>query len=200
MGSGAAGRPGFPVRASAGVLAAAALLAGGAICARRWLVVVTVHGQSMEPAYRDGDRLVARRTQRARRGDVVVLAPWGSLAPLSPWAGNTTPPGRWLIKRVVAMTGDPVPDCITAALPGLAGVRIPPGCFMVLGDNLAHSHDSRHEGAIRADRVRAVPFWRLSRSRPAGGAQPSRRCAPIDKSPQCGEPFFGASGSMTTVR
>lgn len=138
------------------MLAAVALLAGCAICARRWLIVVTVHGRSMEPAYQNGDRLVARRTQRARRGDVVVLAPW-----------QPTPAGHWLIKRVVAMTGDPVPDCITAALPGLAGVRIPPGCLMVLGDNLAHSHDSRHEGAIRADRVRAVPFGRLSRSRPA---------------------------------
>ena len=158
------------MRAAAGVLAAVALLAACGICARRWLVVVTVHGRSMEPAYKDGDRLVAKRTRRVRTGDVVVLAMDRSPSDL---AGDTTPTGRWLLKRVAAMAGDPVPDYVAAALPVFAGLRVPPGCLMVLGDNLAHSHDSRHEGAIPADRVRAVPLRRPHRDLDHGSRQRS---------------------------
>lgn len=54
------------------------------------------------------------------------------------------------------MTGDPVPECIAQARHELAGCIIPPGYLAVLGDNLASRHDSRHQGLVHADRVRAV--------------------------------------------
>ena len=55
---------------------------------------VAVAGASMEPTFRDGDWLLVRRLRRPpRRGDVVV-------------ASDPREPGRLLVKRVHAVTGD----------------------------------------------------------------------------------------------
>ena len=125
------------------VPAAAAILP--VIMLRRRLLIVAVRGHSMEPTYRDGEQLLARRVPTTRRGDVVVLAPHAPPVNL-----------QWLIKRVAGTAGDPVPACVAQARPELADVIIPPGYLAVLGDNLASSHDSRHQGLVRANRVRAV--------------------------------------------
>lgn len=131
------------------------LLAGGL---RRRLVVVTVFGASMEPAYRPGQRLLASRVGRdIGRGQVVVLA-----------AGQRATARLLIIKRVAAIGGDAVPACVAAARPDLAGTIVPPGYLIVLGDNPERSRDSRHDGLVPADRVRAVAI--RSRSRPDAAA------------------------------
>jgi signal peptidase I len=63
---------------------------------RRRLCVVTVSGQSMAPAYRDGDQLLVVRSQRrVQVGTVIVFVPP---------AGFTEVP--LLVKRVVGPAGD----------------------------------------------------------------------------------------------
>lgn len=110
---------------------------------RRWMIVV-VDGPSMAPTLAPGARLVVRRTAAAtiRLGDVVVAD--------APSPG----PQRLIVKRVVAVPGDPVP----ATVPALAspGATVPAGRYLLLGDNPADSRDSRVFGYLPAERVRGV--------------------------------------------
>jgi signal peptidase I len=91
-----------------------------------------------------------------RTGQVVVLEqPRGDFVPASPpphW-----PPSRreWLIKRVVAVPGEPLPETMQAA-PGVAGSPVPPGKLLILGDNGAVSLDSRLLGYIDAERILGI--------------------------------------------
>ncbi|MFF4737297.1 S26 family signal peptidase [Streptomyces sp. NPDC001262] len=139
-----------------------ALAAAGLAVAARSVVVVTVRGESMAPAFRDGDRVLVRRGRRPSVGEVVVAE--------RPAAGGTWPgppvrasdgaaavQGRvWLIKRVAAVPGDRI------RFRGTGGAeRVPPGRLVLLGDNRAVSHDSRHLGYFPADRVLGrVLRWR----------------------------------------
>jgi signal peptidase I len=156
------------------LLAASGLAVAGGVALvirlRRRLVVVTVRGRSMEPAYKDGDRVLARRAvlRELRCGDVVVLTPLTLRQVAGPYvaAASATGPavplitGRWVIKRVAAVPGDIVPACVASARPDL-GRLVPSGCIVVLGDNAAHSYDSRQEGFVRVTRVRAVALRHL---------------------------------------
>jgi signal peptidase I len=131
----------------------AVLSAGGAAAGllRRRLMVVAVDGPSMRPTYQDGDRLLVLRTRpgAVRRGQVVIFAP-----PRSGAMRNRPIGGRiWLVKRVAAAPGDPVPPGLAPALTGLAGTPVPPGCLVVLGDNPTRSHDSRQDGFLESRRV-----------------------------------------------
>ncbi|WP_219825575.1 signal peptidase I [Nonomuraea typhae] len=127
-----------------GLLLGVLLLAAGAVWARRSYVVVTVQGESMTPTLADGDRVLVRRRRpgQVSRGDVVVLEP-------------PREPGRWNVKRVVALPGDPVPD----------GLRetgtVPDGALVVLGDNPGGSADSRQRGFFPADQLLGVALRRL---------------------------------------
>jgi len=115
---------------------------------RRRLVVVTVEGPSMEPALRDGDRVLVRRVplRKVRTGQVMVAR-----RPSRPGLpGNA---GPLLIKRVVAVGGDPVPAEVRAAV---GDDRVPHGCLVVLGDNRARSADSRHWGYVTAEHLLGV--------------------------------------------
>ena len=100
---------------------------------RRALLMVTVRGVSMRPTYADGERVLVRRaTRRLRLGQVVVF--------------GDTPPGRsLLIKRIAAVPGDAVPPAFTTAV---AAGHVPPGHFLVLGDNAPDSVDSRDFGYL----------------------------------------------------
>ncbi|TWD82534.1 signal peptidase I [Kribbella amoyensis] len=118
------------------------------ILVRRRYVAVTVAGRSMEPAHRDGDVVLVRRTgpQNIRPGQVIVVA-----YPDSETAVPGDPP--WLMKRVSAVPGDRV----APGLPALeAGALVPAGCLVLLGDNPNASHDSRHRGYYRSDSVLGV--------------------------------------------
>ncbi|WP_372505979.1 S24/S26 family peptidase [Actinomadura madurae] len=82
------------------LLGGAGIAAAGGLLALRWgqrsLVVVTVHGTSMMPTLRDGDRVLVRRRPlpHVRRGDIVVLEPPLTVAtfpaPLVPTDGPGT--------------------------------------------------------------------------------------------------------------
>ena len=94
---------------------------------------VTVRGNSMSPALRDGQKLLARRLFRRPRHDEVIVfrVPDPEL------------PHR--VKRVAAVAGDPVPAWLAETLPGLA--HVPDGFVAVVGDN-PRSQDSRQLGLI----------------------------------------------------
>jgi len=97
----------------------------------RWL---TVRGVSMAPTYQDGDRLLVWRSGPRAGAALVFQVP----------TRGVPQDVDWLVKRVVATAGQPVP-------PGLEqwGATVPPGHFLVRGDN-PRSLDSRHFGFVPA--------------------------------------------------
>jgi signal peptidase I len=126
----------------------------GVLLLLRRLVMVTVTGRSMEPALRHGDRLLARRTglRSVHTGQLVVLR----------WPGDD---GReWMVKRVAAVPGEPVPPGVPAM-----GSLVPPGNLAVLGDNAAFSHDSRQLGLLPDGLLLGVVIRRLARPAVAQG-------------------------------
>ncbi|MEV0145236.1 MULTISPECIES: S26 family signal peptidase [unclassified Nonomuraea] len=118
---------------------------------RRRYLVVTVHGESMLPTYQPGERVLVRRARAGslRTGQVVVLS---ELVP----AGRAGLRPRWIIKRVAALPGDPIPRDTVPALRVAPGIRVPAGHLVVLGDNPDRSHDSRHSGYLTTDRLYGV--------------------------------------------
>jgi signal peptidase I len=117
---------------------------------RHRYVAITVHGESMTPTYRPGDRVLVRRERLVRSGQCVVFAeePAG-------------PVPDWVLKRVVAVPGDPVPRDRMPALDGVPEARVPAGHLVVAGDNPAHSYDSRHHGYVVAERLLGVVSRRM---------------------------------------
>ena len=110
---------------------------------RRRYVAVRVQGQSMEPALRDGDRVLVLRTKIVEPGQIAVLAvPTGATS--------------WLIKRVHAVPGDPVPRDTVPALADESGEIVPPGRVVLLGDNTTASYDSRWLGYFSTDDLLGV--------------------------------------------
>ncbi|MER3403259.1 MAG: signal peptidase I [Armatimonadota bacterium] len=99
--------------------------------------VVVVDGHSMEPTYRAGQRLLMTNAYwlfgRIDRGDVVVIR---------------IPTGNLLIKRVVALPGEEVPEAYRGPVNVSLGTRVPEGHIFVVGDNLERSEDSRVLGFI----------------------------------------------------
>ncbi|WP_198533885.1 S26 family signal peptidase [Streptomyces odonnellii] len=147
----------FPALACGGlaVTLGLALAATGALA--RTLVVVTVQGSSMEPAYYDGDRVLVRRGAPPEPGQVVVMerpaAGIGWTAPPVPTGADpaTVSARQWLIKRVAAVPGDPVPYEMTVA--GERFPHVPTGRVVLFGDNRAASHDSRQMGYFPVERL-----------------------------------------------
>ncbi|MGW0792787.1 S26 family signal peptidase [Streptomyces sp. NPDC002911] len=124
----------------------------------RW-VAVSVSGSSMEPAYRDGDRVVVRRRSVPVRGAVVVVerppyrAPWPD-APVARTApAHALYARHWFIKRVAAVAGDPVPRADVPALAEVPEHVVPEGMLVLLGDNRHDSYDSRSVGYFPLVRV-----------------------------------------------
>ncbi len=130
---------------SMGAGAAAAAVAG--YVSSRWLFIVTVHGSSMVPVLSDGDRRVARRTKRFRRGNLVVFG--------APRAVQTDDL-EWLVKMVASVTYD------------LAGKSI-----VEVRGTTEQSWDSRHFGNIRGDQIEGVLFETCSRRRGQAAAPDS---------------------------
>lgn len=155
-----------------GALAVLAALAAATALAALWLrgryLVVTVHGESMLPTYRPGERVLVRRTPAGalHAGQVVVLRGHQALPPEAFPPG--IPPGMdrtalapWIIKRVTAVPGDPIPRDTVPALRSEPGTHVPAGRLVVLGDNPARSHDSRRTGYVAADRLYGVAVRKL---------------------------------------
>jgi signal peptidase I len=200
----------IPVAAALLAIAAATLLAGAT---RRWLFGWTsVSSHSMAPTLRPGQRLFTLRTRalsRLRRGDIVVLRP-GEL-------------GFDVIKRVVGLPGDQVhidrDGTVTVnglplaepyvAFPGGPGgqLHVPPGRFLVLGDNRAASSDSRRwvepyppEDALRGRLLRTRRHPRAGstgvRNRQPGCARLAARCSAADRD---GAPYGAPSRPRDSV-
>jgi signal peptidase I len=121
------------------------------VAARYWIrrtwLVVTVHGQSMIPTLRDGQRVVARLRLRAPLvcGDVIVFA-------LRPEQVDPARPDDPVhrVKRVAAIAGDPVPAWLPCDVS-----RVPDDHVVIVGDN-PQSEDSRQLGFIHRQSVLGV--------------------------------------------
>lgn len=134
-----------------GIVGAAVVVFGAVLLwVRCRLAVVTVRGVSMVPTLRAGERVLVRRAPGAavRTGQLVVFQ-------RPRWSPEHGPDARWLIKRVAAAAGEPVPAVVRAAV-GDHDRRVPPGFLVALGDNAAHSSDSRRWGYVRTDQVLGV--------------------------------------------
>ena len=158
-----------------GVLVGGSLTAAVAVAAvscavgwaRRSLVLVTVAGASMEPTLRTGDRVLVRRAglRSVRAGELVVLGPAEPAAPATRAASAAPPTSSlaggqpWIIKRAVALPGDPVPRGV-AALADVPEPAVPAGRLVLLGDGRV-SADSRTHGYFDADRLLGVVVRRL---------------------------------------
>lgn len=106
---------------------------------RRW-VLVKVEGVSMEPALRDGQEVLAKRTRRITAGDIVVVA---APDPQLGWAELKRAKAPWWVKRIAAGPGEPMPG---------SGEPVPPGHYFLLGDNPA-GEDSRRHGPCPANLI-----------------------------------------------
>ncbi|MBQ9687531.1 MAG: signal peptidase I [Oscillospiraceae bacterium] len=110
--------------------------------------LMLVHGDSMLPTYRSGSLLVLQKhPDEYARGDVVLC--------------RVEPLGRSIVKRIAAVPGDavsvidgellingvyaaPLPDVsLRADFLDNGPLVLSPGQYLLLGDNLAHSIDSR---------------------------------------------------------
>jgi len=115
--------------------------------ATHWLVIPwVVVGPSMEPTLQDGDRVLVDlwtlRRRLARPGEIVVVA---------------GPGGEDLVKRIGREPypgNDPYPPSALATDSQLEPT------FVVLGDNAAHSLDSRAFGRVPRHRIRGRVVWR----------------------------------------
>ncbi|WP_020551028.1 S26 family signal peptidase [Embleya scabrispora] len=128
-----------------GAVAASAALAGWAVRSR--LALVRVTGMSMAPTFVDGERLIVRRTTAVRRGDAIVFR--------NPVRYGAEDDLRWLVKRVAAMPGDPVPREVRPAVHAVRGTAVPAGSLVVRGD-AARTQDSRHFGYVPTSTVLGV--------------------------------------------
>jgi signal peptidase I len=110
---------------------------------RRRFVVVRVVGVSMEPVLREGQRVLVRRAvvEAVKRGDLVVFA----LASVRPQFEGDPP---WMVKRAVAVSGDPVPHESVPPSVGAEHTHVSEGRLVVRGDNPVRSFDSRRTGFI----------------------------------------------------
>jgi signal peptidase I len=131
-----------------------------AVWLRRTFVVVTVDGQSMEPTFTAGDRVLARRSTigRVKTGDVVVVGD-------SAIRDGDLPVGSHalIIKRVAAVPGDVIPRQTVPALAAAPGSTVPPGKLVLLGDNPVSS-DSRQIGYFDGVWLVGRAVGRLSRA------------------------------------
>jgi signal peptidase I len=132
-------------------LAAATAIMAAVVTIRAHVVVVVVRGLSMAPTLQNGDRLVVRRNRQPTVGAIVVV---DEPRPCRP---GQRPSTQWVVKRVAAVAGDPVPACVRSRVP-----LVPGGQLVLLGDNLEHSTDSRHFGFASTDRVLGVVVRRLA--------------------------------------
>ena len=110
----------------------------------------------MVPSIQPGERLlILRRRRRVRVGSIVALrSPFGSRAS----AGAAS--GYWLIKRVVAISGEPLPAVVLHEYLGQPQMTVPEGAIVVLGDHPA-SQDSKQWGPIPRELVVGIMVRRL---------------------------------------
>lgn len=128
-------------------------------CLRRHLVVVTVHGLSMVPTYQAGDRVLVRRKLTPEVGQVVVVDRQRPGEAGEGMSCDSDQEGieqslKWLIKRVVAVPGDLLPDGVyLEAVEESTQGRVPAGKLVLFGDNQELSIDSRQLGYFHEEQI-----------------------------------------------
>jgi len=173
--------------ATAAFVAAAAVVTLAGIALRRRFAVVLIAGPSMLPTFRPGDRVIIRRVGCwSPQRDQVVVFEWPREGRWQ--AGRLPRPGerQWMIKRVTAIAGDPVPRDVARLVNAGEGARVPGGQLVVIGDG-QDSMDSRIFGYVSADRVLGVVVRAISAGRPPGASQRLRAISrPQTRPPQPG--------------
>ena len=110
--------PGLAVCLGAAATFAATVLGVGLV--RRKLAVVEVAGRSMEPVLWSGDRVLVRRARLSElRPGLVAVVEMPRLDADGPELPSGWPPRhrKWLIKRVAALPGDPLPAGVQPQAP-----------------------------------------------------------------------------------
>lgn len=142
--------------------AGAVLVLIAAAAAWRWqFAVITVRGPSMAPELADGDRMLVRRCRLGTltRGALVVFREPGRAArPDRPAWLTGASRGLWVVKRVAAVPGDPVPASARPAVHGADSV--PQRALVVFGD-APGSRDSRDWGFVPARHILGVCVRKL---------------------------------------
>ena len=151
-----------------------------ALALRQRFVVVTVNGDSMMPTLAPGDRVLVRRARisQLRRGQIAVVEMPGADGDWSMSLRGPAGRRQWMIKRVAALPGDPTPEGCPREAADLPGQLVPDGKLVVLGDNAASSHDSRHIGYLPGERLLGIVVRRIA-SESASSAVPGRPNAPL---------------------
>jgi signal peptidase I len=153
------------------VLTSCALAITTVLLVAHWrFAVVLVTGMSMEPSFRQGDRLIVRRGDagKIRVGTVVVMRTRGSDRP--PGLPGAAPPSAQpdlAVKRVAALPGDAVPESVRERTPGAS--TVPEGMVVLLADHPAGA-DSRVWGFVPAKQILGPVIFKLSRRAEVGGS------------------------------
>ncbi|MEU8826280.1 S26 family signal peptidase [Streptomyces sp. NPDC048636] len=133
------------------VIVAGLLAVGAGAALRRKLMLIRVTGNSMAPTFTDSSRLLVRTSKRVRSNDVIIFR-----NPL----GEADPELRWLVKRVAALPGEPVPAEVLERVGARPGAAVPAGRIVVRGD-AERTLDSRHFGYVPSGTVLGVVVTRL---------------------------------------
>ena len=137
---------------------------------------VTIEGESMEPTFLDGDKVVTSRfltmMGKYEEGDIVVFH-------MVDMDGE-----RDVIKRVIGKAGDSIEikngsvyrngsiiseEYIKESTEGEVSLIVPKGGIFVLGDNRSHSYDSRDIGIVPESELKGkvilrwYPFYTIKR-------------------------------------
>ncbi|BDR58648.1 signal peptidase I [Xylocopilactobacillus apicola] len=143
-----------------------------------------VDGDSMRPTFSDKDQNILRKFGKVKRFDIIVFNPPDGYAGINS--------RDHFIKRVVGMPGDEISfknnnlyingkkyeETFLNDIDGQKNLtfdfkmedlsatnhtkRVPPDSYFVMGDNRAHSSDSRYFGFVKKERINGIVFFRFS--------------------------------------
>jgi signal peptidase I len=111
---------------------------------------------------------MARTIRAIRAGQIVAVRSPGVADPfdlpgvLGEGIGYVLLDTRLLIKRVIAVPGDPVPRDRIPPLRDAPEAAVPPDRFIVLGDNPKVSFDSREYGYLRGEHLVGVAVRKVT--------------------------------------
>ncbi|MFI6451458.1 S26 family signal peptidase [Streptosporangium amethystogenes] len=140
---------------------------------RRTFLVIDVEGPSMSPTLVSGDRVLIWRTRRGPvRRTAIVVSHIKMSADSQQESGEKRTVNlqtcNLIIKRVVAVPGDPLPRHMHyyARVSVSATLAVPDSYFVLLGDNLMQSYDSRQFGFVHRKSIIGVVMFRFTSRAP----------------------------------